>query len=168
MNAPLSARTDDVVDLSARTEEVRERLHTVLKLIDQLDVPRAVPLRSRSSDGEADQGVTEQQVLSILKARRSRDRFFDADLFADPAWDILLELYAAELGQRRMSVSSLCGGSGVPATTALRWIKTLEVNGLIRRRNDPMDGRRSFLFLSEKAVRAMSAYFKGPGARLPV
>src|SRR5437762_3206264 len=49
------------------------------------------------------------QVRAILRARRSRDRFFDASLFADPAWDMLLELYLAELlGERRLSVGSLC------------------------------------------------------------
>src|SRR3546814_1843272 len=44
---------------------------------------------------------------------------------SDPAWDMLLDLYlAAERNTRPVSISSLCIASAVPATTALRWIKT--------------------------------------------
>src|SRR3546814_1705184 len=77
-----------------------------------------------------------------------RDRYFDGDLFADPAWDMLLDLYlAAERNTRPVSISSLCIASAVPATTALRWIKTFEDLQLISRRADPSDGRRIFIQL---------------------
>jgi DNA-binding MarR family transcriptional regulator len=95
-----------------------------------------------------------------LRARRARCQFFDAELFADPAWDMLLELFAAERGQHKISVSSLCVGSNVPATTALRWIQTLEKRHLLRRVGDPLDGRRFFVSLTEKGSRAMTAYFQ--------
>ena len=108
---------------------------------------------------QANEPTRWELVRDVLKYRRRRAKFFKGDLFADPAWDILLELYAAELGQRRMSVSSLCLGAAVPGTTALRWIKTLERMGLICRANDPMDGRRVFLSLSSEAVSAMDGYF---------
>jgi DNA-binding MarR family transcriptional regulator len=72
----------------------------------------------------------------------------------------LLELYAAALGQYRVSVTSLCTAAAVPGTTALRWIKNLEDSGLIVRRADPMDGRRQFLMLSEQALGTMNAYFR--------
>lgn len=98
-------------------------------------------------------------MRSLLKARRDRTKFFPENLFADPAWDMLLELYAAQLCQHRLSVSSLCAGSGVPPTTALRWITTVEKNGLLTRSSDPLDGRRVFVQLSEKGADAMSSYF---------
>jgi hypothetical protein len=43
-----------------------------------------------------------------------REQFFGPDLFADPAWDILLDLYAARLEQQRVAVSSLCIAAAVP------------------------------------------------------
>ena len=95
------------------------------------------------------------KVRQIIRTRRARTSFFNADLFADPAWDLLLELYASELTHRRMSVSDACIASAVPATTALRWIGALERAGLIERRNDPFDGRRIFVELSETASSAM-------------
>lgn len=103
--------------------------------------------------------MTERGVQSILNRRRARDQFFDGDLFADPAWDILLELYAAELGQRRISVSNVCVSASVPATTALRWINHLESKDLVRRKPDPLDGRRVFLSLSGSGIAAMERYF---------
>jgi predicted transcriptional regulator len=63
-------------------------------------------------------------------------------LFADPAWDMLLDLLQAEIAQHRVPVSSLCIAAAVPATTALRWIKTMTDVGLFKRRADPHDGRR--------------------------
>lgn len=95
----------------------------------------------------------------LLRARRGRNRFFNSQLFADPAWDMLLELYAAEVAQRRVSVTGLCIASGVPSTTALRCMDMLTQEGLIGRRRDPLDGRRKFVQLSAKAFEAMRNYF---------
>jgi DNA-binding MarR family transcriptional regulator len=104
--------------------------------------------------------TAETMVANIIKARRRRDESFDAGLFADPAWDILLELYAAALQQHRMSVSSVCVASAVPATTALRWIDKLDHIGLITRTADTFDGRRIWVALTEGATRSMDSYIE--------
>lgn len=107
-----------------------------------------------------DQPVSEKDIKALLKLRRNRERFFDAEMFADPAWDILLELYAARLGQRKISVGSLCVAAAVPGTTALRWIAMLQSKGLIERNADPLDGRRFHLSLSNPGLCAMASYFR--------
>lgn len=104
--------------------------------------------------------ITVSSVRQILRARQRRASFFRSSLFADPAWDMLLELYAAEREQRRISVSSLTIASGVPATTALRWIKILEDEGLIERHPDRFDRRRVFVHLTPGAINAMQRYFQ--------
>lgn len=104
--------------------------------------------------------VNSKAILNILRARERRAEFFGAKLFADPAWDMLLELYAAELDQRRISIGSLCIGSRVSATTALRWISVLQNHGLIERQGDPLDGRRVYVKLSAAGSSAMTAYFQ--------
>lgn len=112
-------------------------------------------------------GVTAQQVRGIIRARRLRDQYFGADLFADPAWDMLLDLMAARLERQRVAVSSLCIAAAVPATTALRWIKTLTEHGLFVRAADPEDGRRVYIELSEGAAAALSAYLRAAQRQSP-
>ncbi len=101
-----------------------------------------------------------KQVRRMLRQRRMREHYFPADLFADPAWDMLLDLYAARLERQPVSVSSLCIAAAVPATTALRWIKTMTDAGLFLREQDPQDGRRIFIALADGACDALSRYFE--------
>lgn len=101
-----------------------------------------------------------KSVRRMLRQRRMREQYFPADLFADPAWDMLLDLYAARLERQPVSVSSLCIAAAVPATTALRWIKTMTDAGLFLREADPLDGRRIFIALAEGAHDAMARYFE--------
>lgn len=98
-------------------------------------------------------------IRDIIRARRLREDLFGAGLFADPAWDILLDLMAARIEGRSVAVSSLCIAAAVPATTALRWIKQLTDAGLLRRVADPDDGRRVFIELTDNAATAMATYF---------
>ena len=113
-------------------------------------------------DAEQDRGrpqITESDLQKLIDARRLRVKFFDQSLFADPAWDILLDLYRAHLAQQRICVTSVCFGAGVPVSTALRWLNALEERGLARRSHDPLDGRRYFVSLTEAGVSSMDGYF---------
>ena len=92
-------------------------------------------------------------------SRRLRSRFFEEDLFADPAWDMLLDLTAAHGEGAQVSVTSLCIAAGVPATTALRWLTQMVETGIFVRVPDPADRRRAFIALSDKAIAAMAGYF---------
>jgi len=98
-------------------------------------------------------------VRQIIRQRQLRARFFDGALFADPAWDILLDLTAARAERTRVSVTSLCIASGVPPTTALRWIGQMSELGLLERIEDETDRRRAFIALSDRAADAMARYF---------
>jgi len=98
-------------------------------------------------------------VRRIIRQRQLRARFFDGDLFGDPAWDMLLDLTAARAEHTRVSVTSLCIASGVPPTTALRWIGQMTDAGLLERVEDETDRRRAFIALTEKAADGMARYF---------
>ena len=99
-------------------------------------------------------------IRTIIKLRRMRDRFFDPALFADPGWDILLDLYAAQQEEKPVSVSSLCIAAAVPPTTALRWITNMTEAGLLVRVQDRDDARRVFIELSAETRKQMEAYFE--------
>ncbi|MEP3760388.1 MAG: winged helix DNA-binding protein, partial [Marinomonas sp.] len=116
--------------------------------------------------GEAGLAVSEKPALpdprhvrQVIRQRQARSRFFDDGLFGDPAWDMLLDLTASRAEHQAVSVTSLCIASGVPATTALRWVKQMVEVGLFERTEDESDKRRAFIGLSDKAADAMAQYF---------
>lgn len=99
-------------------------------------------------------------VRRILKVRRDRARYFPVEIFADPAWDMMLDLAAAQLEGKPVPVSSLCIAAAVPTTTALRWIRSLSHAGLFERHIDPADARRNYISLSETAATATFAWLR--------
>lgn len=98
-------------------------------------------------------------VRRIIRHRQLRARYLSGELFADPAWDMLLDLLAARAEHARVSVTSLCIASGVPPTTALRWIAQMTEMGLLIRTDDDTDRRRAFITLTDKAADALARYF---------
>lgn len=131
------------------------------RLQDQLDELRV--RLSSEDDGhgaimEVDKKEDLRRIRHILRSRRRRDTMFGDDLFGEPAWDLLLELYAADIRQYKMSISAACSASAVPQSTALRWIAKLENDGWVKRESDPLDGRRYWLFLTPKGVSTMRSY----------
>jgi hypothetical protein len=95
-----------------------------------------------------------------LRERRRREARLPADLFADPVWDTMLDLFASKAEGRRVTVSDACIAASVPATTALRWFAKMEENGLIVRRQDPHDARRAHVELTEGAAHEVASWLK--------
>jgi len=130
---------------------------------NHVEVGRRHPASTPARD--MDEGCMQRpQFLSVAEkvysARRERERLLGSDLFADPAWDILLHLFIASLERRPVTVSKACHASAAPATTALRFIATLENAGLIARRQHPHDRRSSTLELTADGDGKMRAFFE--------
>ncbi|MEP3050570.1 MAG: MarR family transcriptional regulator [Erythrobacter sp.] len=107
-------------------------------------------------------------IRQIIANRQARSKFFGEELFADPAWDMLLDLTAAHAEHRRVSVTSLCIAAGVPATTALRWVRQMVDGGVFVRVADSTDRRRAFVALSDSSANAMANYFSEIGEPLSI
>ncbi len=161
---------DDRVALLRLTEQVGQ----IAAQLDRLasGEPRAFRLESPADDFHGETGGERSLIRTpraplpdprlvrlIIRQRQLRGQLFDPELFADPAWDILLDLTAARAEHTRVSVTSLCIASGVPPTTALRWIGQMVETGLLERVEDETDRRRAFIQLSDKAADAMARYF---------
>lgn len=140
-----------------------------MNLTDHNSVSFAMDIRSyhaKLNDNSADASVIPTTggkqlaclVETIIHQRRVRERYLPGDLFAEPAWDILLVLFLAETRQQRISVSQVRNHFSIPSTTALRWITSLTNAGFIVRRDDPLDRRRKFLELTPETSAAMCAY----------
>lgn len=170
--------TERIVAIATAAARPRHRLHDIgkeqgpprLQQISQ-EVGRIADLLATISaeseaeplpatDEEIESGLDSGQVRAIIRARRLRDQYLPSELFADPAWDILLDLFAARLERRSVAVSSLCIAAGVPPTTALRWIKTLTDLGVLARTADPQDGRRVNIELAPKTAAGLAAYLE--------
>lgn len=115
-----------------------------------------------------DPQIDASAIREIIKLRRMRESYFDSELFADPAWDILLDLMAAKLEGKKVSVSSLCIAAAVPATTALRWVAAMTDNGMLVRNHDPEDARRVFITLSEDTEANLRRYLLDAQKRGPL
>lgn len=184
-----SAKPDESrINLSEHTYSCPDSMHQkdpfreIMSRLDQLiasfgveadEVTFSAPVQSSASEANLIRRPRTAMpdprwVKSIIRARQLRFRYFSSDLFADPAWDMLLDLTLARAERRRVSVTSLCIASGVPTTTALRWIKLLEQSGLVERVEDETDRRRAFVFLSERGVDAISRFFEAIRAQVEV
>jgi DNA-binding MarR family transcriptional regulator len=150
---------DNAARLRQLSDEMGRIASTLARLSSGPGSPAIKPGDGKTQAPEVDA----ESVRAIIRARRLRSRFFSEELFADPAWDMLLDLLQAEIAQLRVPVSSLCIAASVPATTALRWIKTMTEQGLFVRRADPHDGRRVFVELAPAASDAMRRYFAEVG-----
>lgn len=154
VGAPGSA--DHSSDYERTLEQTRIELLALQQRIDSLISPQGFqrqPVRDGTLSEDAQSLVT--KVRSVVRFRDLRRKVFAPDLFADPAWDLLLDIFACDLSQQRMSVTAACHSARVPPTTALRWLKVLEENGLIVRTSDPRDGRRIFVSLTEEGFTKM-------------
>jgi hypothetical protein len=162
--APRIARLEDSagdangVRLRQLSDEIGRIARTLAGLSASSEAASAPPTEPRGTAARLQVARTE------IRLRRLREQYFDRALFADPAWDMLLDLAAAEIERRRVAVSSLCIAAAVPATTALRWIAQMSEHGLLERYPDPDDGRRVFIALTRPASDGMMRYLDACGA----
>jgi len=164
--AAMPRRLSDVASdqNAARLRQLSDEVGRIAATLARLSANPPAPARTVEPAKSDDiPEVAADTVRSVIRARRLRSRFFPEDLFADPAWDMLLDLLQAEIAQLRVPVSSLCIAAAVPATTALRWLKTLVSQGLFVRRADPHDGRRVFVELAPATSQALRRYFAEVG-----
>lgn len=149
---------------AARLRQLSDEVSRIAATLSRLSSgPGATAPAVESVAGSDVPDISADTVRSVIRARRLRARYFSEELFADPAWDMLLDLLQAEIAHLRVPVSSLCIAAAVPATTALRWLRTMVSKGLFVRRADPHDGRRVFVELAPEASSAMRRYFADVG-----
>lgn len=140
-------------------EDVRDFARRLARLADRLPDPEPHSPASLS-----------RFARKLYRDRRLRDGSFPAGMFGEPAWDILLDLFASAEEGRDVSVSSACVAAAVPPTTALRYLQIMERQALIERQPSTADARVCYLRLSAETrerlalmLRRMSASPPGTG-----
>jgi DNA-binding MarR family transcriptional regulator len=157
--------SSETTRLDRLNEEVARIAETLARLSPGDDAAPAAPgligakTLAHGATLPAEANADASEIRRTIRSRRMRSEIFGIEgLFEDPAWDMLLDLYAARIEHRRVSVSSLCIAAAVAPTTALRWIGKLIEFGLLERQPDPFDRRRAFIVLTDRTATAMANY----------
>lgn len=132
-----------------------EDLHRLLGKLRMPDLKGAEERDAETPDGE--RVSLETRARSLLESRRRRVAIFGPQIFAEPAWDMLLILYLSG-GGRRQTQTSLGELSGASRSTAMRWIDYLACRDFVRREEHPTDKRRNFVSLTEKGRHLLDLY----------
>lgn len=124
-------------------------------------------VRGRTDAVHVDPALVARFVENACHARQCRNSCFgaDADLFGEPAWDILLELYRARVNHSQISVGTACLVSYAPSSTALRYVASLQERGLARREPHPSDRRSAVLRITEKGSAVIEEWYRQLNAR---
>ena len=99
-----------------------------------------------------------ETARTLYRERRLRARHFAGSLFAEPTWDMLLDLFIADCERRKITIKSVCIGANVPTTTAMRHLRWLHEQGLVERLSHPRDARSTHVRLTAVAITAMQNY----------
>lgn len=96
------------------------------------------------------------QARRLYEERRRRDASFPCDLFGEPAWDLLLDLYVARGQDRPVSILSGSVAAGVPVAETVKLVAKLEGQGLVEIYSGT-EPTRSLIALTDAAFERMTA-----------
>ncbi|PAL25911.1 winged helix DNA-binding protein [Sphingopyxis sp. GW247-27LB] len=109
-------------------------------------------------------GNEQDQLAAIAQSefhnRRRRDSLIRYDLFAEPAWDMLLDLYIQYHRGQPVAVDRLCTVAATASTTALRWLALLIERELVIRSSAAEDDGIVRVALSERGIGEMERYLR--------
>jgi hypothetical protein len=124
-----------------------------------------LPVLQRLADAEAlrnmalgrSSEITSTAVRSIISARRLRDKYFWPAM-TEPAWTILLELYANQLVGQRPTVAAVTAAAELPLVSALHWIDWLAGRGIVSSHIGAEDEQTATVQLTAKGIEQMHRY----------
>ncbi|KAB2689880.1 response regulator [Brucella intermedia] len=143
-------------------QQERQQLSLLIGAVQQLssilDPSSSNPKLALANLTDSAERLPTERLKELVRIRDVRAQFFPGKLFVDPAWHIMLELMENYLAGNTVKAFSLFMVSGVPIATASRRLDEMERSGLIHRSQDPLDGRRQLVALTESAVTLMYSY----------
>lgn len=89
---------------------------------------------------------------AVLRVREVRSGILNPDYFGEAAFNMLLDLYISRKRGRMVYQNDAYIASMVPATTAYRWLRTLQRDGMVDLSGDETDRRRGIVELTEAGM----------------
>ena len=158
-----------IVGLDRSTLHTAEDLRRLgNELIEMANSLSSEPRQRRTLNGREADEIDWRALIPVAKMlyklRGQRNTIFGEELFGEPAWDMLLDLFVMYADAKHVRVTSACIASRVPPTTALRWLGVLEAEGLIERAPSLQDSRVTYVQLTSigfmKIVESLSTFAK--------
>lgn len=149
----------EIAELKTRIDQIHDLLAT-----RGSDEPAAAGQAASVAANDAPKAILVHQVAFNIQMRRLRKSHFGSAQLSGPTWDMMLDLMLADTNGRELSASDLAAGAGVPLSSGLRMIASLEAQGLVRRFIDQHDRRRSLVELTDKGSERMESYFEKIGS----
>lgn len=150
----------EIAELKSRVDQIHDLLAS---RGDEAPAALRHPAMERRGETAVHSGLLDQLSYSIEVRRIRRAHFGGADM-SGAAWDMMLDLMLAGVHGRTLSASDLATGAGVPLSSGLRMIASLERSGLMHRSIDERDRRRTLVCLTDIGTERMASYFKKIGA----
>jgi hypothetical protein len=120
-------------------------------------VPAPFPVPPTTSTYAGRMTIDRETIKAIMRVHQAQAKLLGYGLVDDAAWVMLLDLLLMHLESKTLAVTSLCVGSGVPVTTALRRLDQLISKGLALKTPDRTDRRRLLVSISPKGIDCVSA-----------
>lgn len=126
----------------------------MLKAAAQTALPNSKDTPLRPSD------VLVAMARSDLSARqRKRKIFFESEMFGEPAFEILIHAYIAEVERSSVSTTDLCSSASLPISIGVRYISILEQQGLLRRHPSMTDFRITNVSITRLGISKINEYY---------
>jgi DNA-binding MarR family transcriptional regulator len=144
--------------VGATAAQVRARLQAMAFEIARISSDIDAPVPGKTPFQESAELRLAKQ---LIKERRARDQMFPANLFGEPAWDMLLDLFVAAGERRKVTVSNAAAAACVPSTTGQRYVNYMFDQALLVKYPDPVDTRRVLVALTPHAHEMTVNYLRG-------
>lgn len=138
----------ELAELRMTMQQANDRLATLDKRIADSKSPASEDQIIVNED--LDRLDLVDRANEYLRWGRLKSKTLDAGngLFADSCWNMCLDIYICGLKDERVTVSAIAHSSGIPMTTAMRYINVMVEQGLIEKTPNPADNRMIFVSAS--------------------
>ena len=147
-----------------RKEEMRELERSLLEFKSRTlaamthFMARAGMTRTAAIADAAPQASLQALAEEECRRARLRGRIFGPLGLSHTSWLLLLVMAEAQWGGSELTVKSAAYSAGLPLSSALRKINEMCDKGLIVKRDDPQDARRSFVTLTQTGESFLARY----------
>ena len=139
--------------------ELRRIVRDLVRVVGQYDGEKPSWLfNSGDVDEAGGPDILANLAEAIMRLHMDRRTFMGEDLFGEPGWEILLDLFTQKRRSKRVLISMIGNISGVKPSTALRWIGILHQRGLLQRELDTSDQRRVWVSLTADGEKKISQF----------